>query len=221
MRQRRGVRCGVPALLARYHQTFALQQRSDGAGRRPGSPWLVALQNAFQFPRPPAHVRLPQLQDHLLEVCGRLVAMPVRGTAVLHQSVCSGLPVAPQPNIAGLARDLIPLSQLGHRSFAALVLKYKPQLLFHHTARFPWHGPLPPATTCHLSSQCQECPRSILSGMRPVCTPTVPPAPPPPPKKYLRQTAPLFDTIHLLPQRNLSSRELSIYPACVRSSAHA
>jgi hypothetical protein len=51
-----------------------------------------------------------------------------------------------------------------------LILKDKPQLLLHDTARsrFPH------------SSQCQECFRSILSGIRPVCT-SVPPYPPYPP----------------------------------------
>src|SRR5471030_678359 len=49
------------------------------------------------------------------------------------------------------------------------MFKYKPQLLFHHTARFPWH---PLFLNLSLPSlQCQECPRSNLSGMCPVCTP--------------------------------------------------
>src|SRR5450432_3666236 len=48
------------------------------------------------------------------------------------------------------------------------MFKYKPQLLFHHTARFPWH---PLFLNLSLPSlQCQECPRSNLSGMCPVCT---------------------------------------------------
>src|SRR5450432_2583591 len=57
------------------------------------------------------------------------------------------------------------------------MFKYKPQLLFHHTARFPWH---PLFLNLSLPSlQCQECPRSNLSGMCPVCT-VIPPYPPPP-----------------------------------------
>src|SRR5476651_1150139 len=48
------------------------------------------------------------------------------------------------------------------------MFKYKPQLLFHHTARFPWHPLF--LNSSSPSLQCQECPRSILSGMCPVCT---------------------------------------------------
>src|SRR5208283_4995960 len=140
VRQRIGVRRGAPALLARHHQPFALQQLPDGAGRWPTAPGLVALEDPLELPRAPAHVRLPQLQDYLLDVLRRLVVMPTSGTAVFGQSGCSSAPVAPQPDIAGLARNLIPLAQLGHRSLAPLVLKYKPQFFFHHTARFPWHA---------------------------------------------------------------------------------
>src|SRR6266851_763073 len=53
------------------------------------------------------------------------------------------------------------------------MFKYKPQLLFHHTARFPWHPLF--VNSSSPSLQCQECPRSILSGMCPVRT--TPPTP--------------------------------------------
>src|SRR5450432_3403630 len=57
------------------------------------------------------------------------------------------------------------------------MFKYKPQLLFHHTARFPWD---PLFLNLSLPSlQCQECPRSNLSGMCPVCTDVDDPCPPP------------------------------------------
>src|SRR5216684_9418115 len=176
MRQRRGVRRGAQALLARHHQTFPLQERPDGAGRRPDAPRLVPLQHALELSGTPAHVRLPELQDQLLEVLGRLVGMPVRGTAVLDQSGRSGLPVPAQPDIAGLAGDLIPLAEFGHRPFTQLVFKYKPQLLFHHTARFPWHTliiytrlPLANSVRNPPGLICQGCARSV-----PSLTPTPP-----------------------------------------------
>jgi hypothetical protein len=56
--------------------------------------------------------------------------MPVRGTAVLDQPGHSGLPIAAQPDIAGLTRDRIPLAEFGHRPLVQLVLKDKQQLLF-------------------------------------------------------------------------------------------
>jgi len=53
----------------------------------------------------------------------------------------------------------------------------EPYLLFHHTARFPRHAVLLHAAG--LSAHCQECSRSVLSGIRPVCTSRiVPPTPP-------------------------------------------
>jgi hypothetical protein len=57
------------------------------------------------------------------------------------------------------------------------ILKYKPQLLFHHTARFPWHALF--LNSRLPSLQCQVSPRSNLSGMLPVRTPDLPiPHPP-------------------------------------------
>src|SRR5713226_6931998 len=164
MRQRYAVRRGVPALLARHHQTFALQQRPDGAGRRPVAPRLVPLEDPLQLPGPPAHVRLPELQHHLLDVLRRVVAMLVCGTAMLQQPGHSGLPVPAQPDIAGLAGDLIPLAEFGHRSFAQLVFEDKSQLLIHHTARFPWHALLFTRTGHWLT----------VSGMCPVYTRSTP-----------------------------------------------
>ena len=48
----------------------------------------------------------------------------------------------------------------------------EPYLLFHHTARFPRHAVLLHAAG--LSAHCQECSRSVLSGIRPVCTTPTP-----------------------------------------------
>jgi hypothetical protein len=49
----------------------------------------------------------------------------------------------------------------------------EPYLLFHHTARFPRHAVL--LYAAGLSARCQECSRSVLSAIRPVCTPGTPP----------------------------------------------
>src|SRR5216683_7064573 len=66
------------------------------------------------------------------------------------------------------------------------MFKYKPQLLFHHTARFPWHPLF--VNSSSPSLQCQECPRSILSGMCPVRT-TISAATPPPSSQDLKDLA--------------------------------
>src|SRR6266404_3441144 len=89
MRQRLAIRGGAHTLSAWHHQTFALQQRTDGAGRGPASPGLIALQNVLELPRSPAHMRLPQLQHLLLDLLRHLVVMPVRGAAVFQQPGCS------------------------------------------------------------------------------------------------------------------------------------
>ncbi len=95
MRQRLRVRGGAHAFPARHHQTFALQQRSDGAGRGPASSRLVALQNVLELARSPTHMCLPQLHHLLLDLFRHLIAMPVRGAALLDQAGCARFPVAP------------------------------------------------------------------------------------------------------------------------------
>src|SRR3982074_459688 len=89
------------------------------------------------------------------------------------------LPVPPQPYVPGFPCDAVAPAQLGHRVLILFILKDKPYLLFHHTARFPRHVVLLHAFLNR--SQCQECPRSVLSGMCPVCTIAWgTPSPPPP-----------------------------------------
>jgi hypothetical protein len=95
MRQRRGVGSGAPALLASHHQSFALQQLSNGAGRRPAAPQLVPLQNALELPRSSAHLRLPQTKHLLLDLLWHLVVMPVRRAALLDQPGGSRFVVTP------------------------------------------------------------------------------------------------------------------------------
>jgi hypothetical protein len=170
MCQRLGVRRGAKSLLARHYQTGALQQRSDGAGGRPSSPWLVPLEHPLELPRAPAHVRLSQLQNHLLDILRRVVVMPLRGTTVLHQSGHSSMPVATQPDIPGLSRDLIPLAQLGHRLFVSIVLEYKTQLLFHYTARFPWHAVLFRGMVCAMICARYARVLAVLGLRRPEAT---------------------------------------------------
>src|SRR5258708_8967386 len=59
------------------------------------------------------------------------------------------------------------------------ILQDKPQLLLHDTAGFPWHA-RSFVQALAISSQCQESPRSILSGIRRVCTRTFCASAPPP-----------------------------------------
>src|SRR5438874_1068331 len=59
VRQRLGVGRGSPPLAARHHQAFPPQHLAHGARRRPAPSRLIPLQNPFQLPRPPTHVRLP------------------------------------------------------------------------------------------------------------------------------------------------------------------
>src|SRR6266567_2205655 len=169
LRQGFAVRRGAQALLARHDQTFALQQCADGAGGRPVAPRLVALQDALQLSWPPAHVRLPEFQNHLLDLLGGLVVVTVGGAAVLPQSDQAVGPVAPQPHVPGLACDPVLLTEFLHGLFAQIVLTNKSKLFFHYTARFPWHARSLLAAPA-ISSQCQESSRSVLSAMRPVRT---------------------------------------------------
>src|SRR5260370_474466 len=83
------------AFLAWHHKPFALQQRADGAGCGPASPWLVTLQNVLELPWSPAHMRLPQPQHPLLDLSRHLVAMAVRGAAILGQPGDARFTVAP------------------------------------------------------------------------------------------------------------------------------
>src|ERR1700704_4227699 len=78
------------------------------------------------------------------------------------------LPVPPQPYVPGFPCYAVAPAQLTHRVLILFILKHKPYFLFHHTARFPRHAVLLHAFVNR--SQCQECPRSVLSGMCPVCT---------------------------------------------------
>src|SRR5882762_11859487 len=178
MRQGFAVRRRLPPLLARYHQTFALQQLADGARRRPLPSWLVALQHALQFARSPAHVRLAQFQNLLLDLARGLVRMPLRRPLPFRQPSHSRLPVPPQPDIPGFPRYPEALAELRHGLLLALILEDKPQLLFHHTARFPWHALC--CTRAGHRCQCQECARSVLSGMLPGYTVKSAPSPLPP-----------------------------------------
>src|SRR5260370_18713921 len=79
MGKRLAVGRGAKAFLAWLQQTLALQQRADGAGGGPASPWRVTLQNVLELPWSPAHMRLPQPQHPLLDLSRHLVAMAVRG----------------------------------------------------------------------------------------------------------------------------------------------
>src|SRR6266700_2308665 len=158
LRQGFAVRRGAQALLARHDQTFALQ-------------------DALQLSWPPAHVRLPEFQNHLLDLLGGLVVVTVGGAAVLPQSDQAVGPVAPQPHVPGLACDPVLLTEFLHGLFAQIVLTNKSKLFFHYTARFPWHARSLLAAPA-ISSQCQESSRSVLSAMRPVRTGgTLPPPP--------------------------------------------
>ena len=74
--------------------------------------------------------------------------------------------------VPGFARDPVARAQLRHRLLIPLIVKDKPQLLLHHTARSPRHVALLHAFFSE--QECQECSRSVLSGMRPVCTPCMP-----------------------------------------------
>ncbi len=85
-------------------------------------------------------MRLPQPQHPLLDLLRQLVAVPVRGAAVLHQPGYARFAVPPQPHIPGLARDLVPFAEFAHGAFLQLVFKDKAKFFFHNTARFPWHA---------------------------------------------------------------------------------
>ena len=71
----------------------------------------------------------------------RLVRMSSRSPASILQRLRPSLPVAPQPVITGLPRDVVDLAQLRHRLQTTLLLQYKPHSLVHDTARFPGHLP--------------------------------------------------------------------------------
>src|SRR5277367_330272 len=178
MRQWFGVRRRLASLLARHHQPFSLQHLPDRARRRPLPSRFVTLQHPLQLARSPAHMRLPQLQNQLFTLCRRLVRMTRCAPVPFCQPEHSALPIPPQPHVPGFPCDPEALAQLRHGLLIPLILKDKPQLLLHHTARFPWHA-LCCISRCHLS-QCQVCPRSVLSGILPVCTleERYPPSPP-------------------------------------------
>src|SRR6266478_4701395 len=167
MRQRFPVRGGAAALLASDDQAFALQQGSNGADRRPAASRFIALQNMLELARAPAHMRLPQFQNHALDLFRRLVAMPVRRAAALDQAQHSCLAIAPQPHVPGFARNLKSLTEFGHSVFTRVILQYKAKLFFHNTARFPWHA-LGSTRPCHLFT---------VSGILPVCFVRDPPSP--------------------------------------------
>jgi hypothetical protein len=153
----------APSLLARHHQSSALDHLAERARRRPHPARLIPLQNPLQLPRSPAHVRLPQLQHRPLHHLGGLVGMRAWRPGQFHQTSRSLLTITPQPHIAGLARDPMAAAQFPHRLLIALILKDKAQLLLHHTARFPGHNSvLKPAARL---VQCHLCPRFNMSAM--------------------------------------------------------
>src|ERR1700723_3617014 len=84
------------------------------------------------------------------------MGMLMRSTAPILQRLQPSLPVAPQPVIAGLARDVIDRTQLRRAVQSAFLLPQKPHPLVHHTARFPGHAAL------------VHAPATAVSGMRPV-----------------------------------------------------
>src|ERR1041385_4247693 len=108
--------------------------------------------------------------------------MPQGCPTSFYQPVDSSLPIPADPHIPGLPRDLIALAQLRHRPLSLFILKDKPQLLFHHTARFPWHALflnlcLPPHSVRYPPGPfCQECARSVPSTLPspyPLCSPNL------------------------------------------------
>src|SRR5208282_865077 len=156
--QRLAVGSRPGALPPRHHQPLPLEQGSDSADRRPHASRFVSFQNMPELPRAPTHVRLPQLQHHTLHLFRSLVGMALRCPTPLRQSGQARRAIAPQPHIPGLPRDLVPLAELPHRSFTLFVLQNESKLLFHNTARFPWHVPV-----LHVLAT-----GSTVSGMPPV-----------------------------------------------------
>jgi len=126
VRQRLGVGRGSPPLAARHHQAFPPQHLAHGARRRPAPSRLVALQNPLQLPRPPAHMRLPQIQNQLLDLRRRLIGMMPRRPVQFRQSHHSLRLVSSQPVVASLPRDPEALAHIPHRLLMLLILKDKP-----------------------------------------------------------------------------------------------
>jgi len=106
----------------------------------------------------------------MLDLLRRLVLMPLPGPALFSQPFPTYGLIAPQPYIPGLACDPIAFAQFRHRSLMLLVLEHKPQLLFHHTARSPWHALLF-TRACHrfaVSDMCPVCSVRHLPGLYPI-----------------------------------------------------
>src|SRR5260370_42605700 len=113
----------------------------------------------------------------MLDLLHHLGVMPVRGEAHLQETCGSCVAGAPYPHIPGLTRDLIALTEFGHGAFLQLVLKDKSKLLFHNTARFPWHALVLHALVKVLavSGMLPVCFVRDVPGPYPIAPPTLPP----------------------------------------------
>src|SRR5580765_5798727 len=182
MRQGLGVRRRLESFLSPNDHSGSLQQHSDRACRRPFLPRLIPFQHSLQLPRPPTEVRLPQIQHLLLDLLRCLVGIPLRRSALLPQPFQSHRLITPQPHIPSFPCDPVTLAQFAHAPFLFQILQDKLQLLFHHTARFPWHA------LCFT----RACHPFAVSGIRPVHSvkdlPGLYPPTPPPLIEVLLQT---------------------------------
>jgi hypothetical protein len=78
----------------------------------------------------------------------------------------------PLPDVERLTRDAIVAAELGHREGSRVVTPQHGDTLFHRTALLERHRSNPPFRAATMT--CQECFRSIVSGISPVCTAAAP-----------------------------------------------
>jgi hypothetical protein len=135
----RRARLPTSSLPARHDDPGALEDRVDGASRRPLLRRLVALENRQDLLRAPSRARLAHPQDLGLEARGCLVGVRARSTRAIDEADRAVCGVPPEQLVAGLTADAVLLAKLGHRPLAVLHGRHELQALVHWVCLVPRH----------------------------------------------------------------------------------
>src|SRR5581483_3328857 len=158
----------LAAARFRGDQAFALQDVADRRGRRPAHLGTVERQSRLDLLRPEARIAGAHGDDGCNRLGRHRMRTSSRCPALLLKPVLAAGLAPPLPDVERLAADAVARAQLHDAERPALELPHQRDTLFHRTALPEGHRSNLLVTRTSLI--CQECSRSTLSGIYPVCT---------------------------------------------------
>ena len=144
---------------AALDQAVAIQQGMDRAFGGDGNAGEPAHEALAEFARTPSGVLALHIQDEVLHLEGKLIAVAIGATASVGQTLKATMLVAVEDLVAGLAGDPELSAELGH-GLAIEAASNELQSFVHHRTLLPRHHSLPIE-----ERKCYPCVRYVLSPM--------------------------------------------------------